>query len=88
VSEVSIPEEAIEAANAQYVGNEAGVERAVRAAAPLIVAANAITEIPDDVAFRAWEELVYPLTAVDRPMTPGFKRAMTVINQWLTDRAV
>lgn len=62
-------------------------EDAVRAAAPLIVAASSVTEVPDGVVHAAWHEYVYPRTAVERPMTPGFERAMRVINEWLAGRA-
>jgi len=98
-SEVSIPEEAIHKAcdvasvermiqsTGQPFAVTAMVEDAVRGAAPLIVAENSVTEIPDDVVHAAWHEYVYPLTAVERPMTPGFERAMRVINEWLAGRA-
>lgn len=44
------------------------------------------TEVPEDVVHAAWHEYVYPLSAVERPMTPGFERAMRVINEWLAGR--
>ena len=91
--EVSIPEEAFEAAAmplATYMARSDTYDAAsdaLRVAAPLIVAANSVSEIPDEVVARAWDECIYPRNAVEHPPGPGFLRAIAEINQWLTRRA-
>lgn len=63
-------------------------ERVLSAAAPLVLAANQPAEVPDEVAFRAWEEFIYPRNGAEHPPSPGWERALAVINEWLSGRAV
>jgi hypothetical protein len=81
---VSVPDEAFVAAldaSSHALDNPPAdpARAALEAAAPLIVAANWPTRIPDAVAHMAWDELLYPRTSADRPMTPGFERAIAWI---------
>lgn len=61
-----VPEDAMRAAHAQYLGNEAGVERAVKAAAPLIRAAELdrlADSLPQSKAARYCEPRVMDVLA-------------------------